>query len=183
MRSVSSGSEPRTDQMFWMTWAAAAFLGIVACFLGSGLARATAADLPYDPEETILTFVDRNQVVATMSLSEFDALPQREILTRTPWDEGEVVYSGPSLHDLLANLGVPATDLLAQALNNYSIIVPAEVIEEGVPILATRRSGRVMGPREKGPIFVVFPYSDDRYWKPSYFDISIWQLTQLEVIE
>ena len=122
---------------------------------------------------------------APIALSDADlaALPQVEFTTTTMWTEGEMTFSGPSLSGLLETLGVADADLEMTAINNYKVRVPSEAIETDVPIIANRIDGRRFGVRQKGPLWLVYPYdADERYRSEVYFAYSIWQLTTIRVL-
>lgn len=122
---------------------------------------------------------------APVALSDADlvALPQVEFTTTTIWTEGELTFSGPSLSGLLATLGVENTDLEMTAINNYKVRIPREAIETDAPIIANRIDGEQFGVRQKGPLWLVYPYdAEERYRSETVFSYSIWQLTSIRVL-
>jgi len=122
---------------------------------------------------------------APVALSDADlaALPQVEFTTTTIWTEGEMTFSGPSLSGLLATLGVAGADVEMTAINNYKVRVPREAIETDVPIVANRIDGRGFGVRQKGPLWVMYPYdAEERYRSEVFFSYSIWQLKSIRVL-
>jgi hypothetical protein len=59
-----------------------------------------------------------------------------------------------------------------------------EEIEKTVPIVASKIDGAPFSLREKGPLWVVFPYDQDpRYRTEAIYALSIWQLTEVHVSE
>lgn len=122
---------------------------------------------------------------APVALSDADlaALPQVEFTTTTIWTEGELTFSGPSLSGLLATLGVADADVEMTAINNYKVRVPREAIETDAPIIANRIDGEPFGVRQKGPLWLVYPYdAEERYRSETVFSYSIWQLTSIRVL-
>lgn len=120
-----------------------------------------------------------------IDLSEDDllALPQVEFTTSTVWTIGEVTFSGPALRTLLDTLDVADSDLELTAANDYSVRIPADAIEADAPIIANRIDGKPFSLREKGPLWIVFPYdSSERYQSETVYSYSIWQLKSLRVL-
>lgn len=108
------------------------------------------------------------------------ALPQISFTTSTIWTDGALTFSGPSLADVLAAAGLASGDITLTAVNDYSVAMPRAQIETGVPIIANRINGAPFGVRDKGPLWLVFPYdAADRYQSEEVYSYSIWQLTQI----
>jgi hypothetical protein len=102
--------------------------------------------------------------------------------TTTTWTEGPQVFTGVELADLLATLGVEAGTLRATAINDYAVDIPVSDAVEGGPIVAYLRDGAPMSVRDKGPLWIVYPY-DARpdYQTEVIYSRSIWQLDRIEV--
>ena len=120
--------------------------------------------------------------IAEFDLAMLDALPQTSFRTKTIWTEGNAEYSGVELKTLLDTVKADGTQLLMTALNDYAIEVPSSEAVAGGPILATRVDGKPLSIRDKGPVWVIYPFDD----KPSYktevtYSRSIWQLKSIEV--
>ncbi|MEE4295919.1 MAG: hypothetical protein V2J20_04800 [Wenzhouxiangella sp.] len=57
-----------------------------------------------------------------------------------------------------------------------------EKIEKTVPIVTTQIDGAPYSVRQKGPLWIVFPYDQDpRYRTEAVYALSIWQLTDVRV--
>lgn len=120
-------------------------------------------------------------------VAEFDrAMLERvglsRLITWTPWTQGEVVFEGVLARRVMAAVGATGTKLRATALNDYQCTIPLEDFERYDVLLATRMNGRIMRIRDKGPIWLVYPWSDH----PELDDFltrdkAVWQLTALEV--
>ena len=111
-----------------------------------------------------------------------DALPQTEFRTSTIWTEGENEFSGVALRDLLDAVGAQGGKLRAVAINDYAVEIPASDAVEGGPIVATRMNGQPMSVREKGPLWVVYPFdAKEEYRSELIYSRSIWQLKELEI--
>ncbi len=122
--------------------------------------------------------------VASFDLEMLDALPQTRFQTSTIWTEGKITFSGVSLDDLLAAVGSKGTTLRASALNDYAVDIPASEAVRGGPIVATRADGVRMSVREKGPLWIVYPFDlQTRYRSEITYSRSIWQLHEIAVLD
>jgi len=109
-------------------------------------------------------------------------LPQVEIRTSTLWTDGLETFSGPSLMDVLALAGAGSGDLELIALNDYSVILPRDLVEPSAPILAIHRNGERFSVRDKGPLWVIFPFDrSNRYRTEQVYALSVWQLAEISV--
>ena len=122
--------------------------------------------------------------LARLDTALLDGLPQHSFATSTIWTEGVDTYEGVLLTDLLAALGATGTEVLAKALNDYEITFPvADVTSEG-PLLAYRTNGNPMSVRDKGPIWMIFPYDTvEAFRTEQTYARSIWQLDRIMVTE
>ena len=119
-----------------------------------------------------------------LSLSELDDMEQIEFETGSIWTDGKHRYSGVSLYNLLEHFGAKGTVLRMIALNDYSIEMPIEDLEENAPIVATRVDGETMTVRDKGPYWVIYPFdASPRYRTEAIHSRSVWQLQRFEVLE
>lgn len=135
-------------------------------------------------DEAVLTVradgLDGGAVV--MDMAAIEALPQVSFKTSTVWTDGQHEFSGPTLASVLETVGVTGTVIHARALNDYVIEIPVDTVEAGAPIIATRIDGEPFSRREKGPLWIIYPYdSDARFQTESVYGRSIWQLTELRV--
>jgi hypothetical protein len=72
----------------------------------------------------------------------------------------------------------------ALALNDYVTQIPMEDFAKFGVILALKRDGEYMPVRDKGPLFIVYPYDSRPELKSqTYYGRSAWQLKRLEVTE
>lgn len=119
---------------------------------------------------------------AVFDLAMLDALPQHETATETPWFEGTVTFSGPLLADILAAAGAAGPVLRVIALNDYAADIPIEDVAAYPVILATRIDGVPISVRDKGPLFVIYPF--DRHPElvnELIFSRSVWQVKAIDV--
>ena len=161
--------------------------GGTVALLALGAARATSAALPAPTGPVVLTLTGRVSNrnagdAAAFDMAMLEALPQREIVAPTPWYDEPRRFAGPLLRDVLAAAGATGTTLRASALNNYRVEIPFDDAVRHDVVLARLLDGKPMSVREKGPLFVMYPF--DR--KPElrnavYYSRCIWQLRAIEV--
>ncbi len=159
-------------------------LGLMALLPGV----AFAAPLPEPAGRVILDIsgaiaATNRDAAAQFDLAMLDALPQRETVTATPWYDGPQTFSGPLLSDLLAAVGATGSALRVVAINDYAVEIPMSDIKDFPVILASRRAGDLMPVRDKGPLFVVFPFDEvPSLVTEMYFSRSAWQVRRIEVL-
>ncbi len=118
---------------------------------------------------------------AQFDLAMLEALEGREAAMETPWTEGKRSFSGPLLRSLLQAVGANGKTLVVRALNDYAAEVPSDDAALDV-ILAVRMDGEEMPVREKGPVFLVYPFDLDPGLKNEMiFSRSVWQIKEIEV--
>jgi len=116
-------------------------------------------------------------------LTRLDTLQTRSFQTSTPWTEGVQRFSGPSLVDVLAAAAFVGNQVRAEALNSYHAVLAVPEPQDPYPILCTRIDGRVLSVRDKGPIWIMYPFdSDERYRTETFFGASVWHLVRLVVL-
>ena len=111
-----------------------------------------------------------------------DALPQHSFVSTTPWLKHPATFTGPLLKDVLQALKAQGTTLKALALNDYKIDIPLDDAFKFDVILTRKVDGRVLTVREKGPIFVMYPFERFPELKTeTYYSRCVWQLKSLRV--
>lgn len=108
-----------------------------------------------------------------------------EFSTSTIWTEGSHRYSGLLLADLLAALDPEgqARNVQLLALNDYAIDMPVAEISDEAPLLAYLEDGEPMPVRDKGPIWVIYPYdSSADYRTDTIYSRSVWQLDRITLL-
>ncbi|MBU9699176.1 molybdopterin-dependent oxidoreductase [Rhodobacteraceae bacterium HSP-20] len=121
---------------------------------------------------------------ASFDMAMLQAMPSSEFSTSTTWTDGTKAFKGVPLKTLLDSLGAKGSKVIATALNNYSVEIPMEAIRDGVPIMAYTIDGAEFSRRDKGPLWIVFPYdSSAEYQTELVYGWSIWQLASLTVVE
>ncbi len=149
----------------------------------------SAFELPKDVSASpvILTVSGKIGIKNTPDSAVFDAalldtLPQHSFVTATPWFKTPVKFTGPLLRDLLQALKASGSSIKATALNDYKINIPMTDVLKYDVILASQIDGKVISVREKGPLFVIYPFDSAQELKNlTYYSRSIWQLKALSV--
>jgi hypothetical protein len=122
---------------------------------------------------------------AQFDMPALERMKQRTIRTATPWYDQPREFTGPLLRDVLAAAGVPVTAKgLARftALNDYRVEIPLEDAREHDVIVARLLDGAPMSVRQKGPLFVMYPFDEKPALRTTvYFSRCIWQLRSIEL--
>jgi hypothetical protein len=117
-----------------------------------------------------------------LSILTLQELPQSEFVTTTPWHDGKVHFAGVRLIDLMQHLGAEGTSAEFLALNDYRSVLPISDFQDHLPLLAYKKDGDYMTVRDKGPLFVIYPFDDKPELKTEvYFSRSVWQVRSIEI--
>lgn len=112
-----------------------------------------------------------------------EALPGRTARVETPWTHGTIAFDGPFLRAVLDRVGAWGDKLVIHALNDYSAEVPFSDARDLETILALKKDGKYMSVREKGPIFLIYPFDKNpELYNEKYFVRSVWQIREIEVV-
>lgn len=115
------------------------------------------------------------------TLHDISALNQKTIVTTTPWTDGAQEFVGVACNGVLENIRRDVGEYVAKALNDYSVTIPAPALNDDACLIAVKRNGELMSVREKGPLWIVFPYDEDEKFESSaYQSYSIWSLSSIE---
>lgn len=116
-----------------------------------------------------------------LSIQALQQLPQYDFATTTPWHDGRVQFSGVRLSDLMEFLGGKGKNAEFIALNDYRSVLPTSDFQEHAPMLAFKKDGEYMTIRDKGPLFVIYPFDDKPELKTEvFFSRSVWQVRSIE---
>lgn len=154
------------------------------CILFS-VTAVTADALPIPSSEVILTISGNIANTNEGDTAQFDRnmleqIGLVDITTTTPWFDGEVTFAGVLATDLLRLVGAQGETIRAIALNDYEVEIPlSDALDTGF-IFAIKRNGEIMSVRDKGPIFVIYPFDSNSDLKnQTYYGRSAWQVTRL----
>lgn len=109
-------------------------------------------------------------------------LPRKQVKTENPWDHGTVVYEGVLLRDLMKFAKADGTMATVTALNDYRADISLADMDKYDVILADTRDGVALPVRDKGPFFVVFPFTDvPELASEARYAQSVWQVNRITV--
>lgn len=115
------------------------------------------------------------------TMDDLRALPAQVIETTTPFTDGQQRFDGVPLRSVLGDVAQGDVVTLV-AVNEYAVTIPVAEITETVPIIAFERNGSPMSVREKGPLWIIYPFDDDvAYQNELTYSRSIWQLVEVWV--
>lgn len=164
-------------------WRFAGVLATVACLSGT---VASADSLPAPQGDVILTVTGAVGATnagdaAHIDLAMLEAMAPVEFETSTIWTDGPQLFRGVPLATLVQKLGAEGTVMSASALNDYTVDIPlTDAVADG-PILAFAVNGAPLSVRDKGPLWVVYPYdSNADYQAEVIYARSIWQVAAIE---
>lgn len=170
------------------------FLHLVATLfvlISGGTLLAAEPSLPEPKGPVILTVSGKiargngtdsaNRLVARFDRAMLDALAKGEIVTETPWHDGEPRFAGPKASALIAAVQASGDVARAIALNDFVVDIPTSEWQQDRFILALTLNGAPMPVREKGPIFVIYNYRGvPKEQVGLLYNKSIWQLSRVE---
>lgn len=134
------------------------------------------------PGEILLTLTGMGAPIQ-IDRDRLESMPQTTFSTTTIWTEGEQTFTGVPLNVFFAEMGVSEGRVKAMAVNDYAIEIPVSDGVDGGPIIAYELNGQPMSVRNKGPLWIVYPYdSHPEYRSEVIYARSIWQLDRIEVL-
>lgn len=104
---------------------------------------------------------------------QLERLKSREASMETPWTEGRVTFRGPLLKAVLQAAGADGKRLVIKALNDYSAEIPVDDATDLPTILAMSMNGNTLSVREKGPLFLMYPFDlKPELYNEKYFAVN-----------
>jgi hypothetical protein len=154
--------------------------------LAAALAVLIAADMRSACAQQESVFVVENEAtgqVTPFDRSSLEAMRQATYRTSTIWTDGVREFRGVPLNEVLRAVGVTSGKVVFVATNDYSAEMPVEEVTADVPLLALTIDGHPMTLRDKGPVWVVFPYDQStEYQSEVVYSRSVWQMVRIEVL-
>lgn len=153
--------------------------------VGSRLAAATAA--PATAERPLLTITGKISTAdgttsTRLDRTSLEALGTTSFVTKTPWYPEPVKFEGVPMARLMAAVGAFGDTVVATALNDYVTEIPVADFSTYNVLLALKRDGEYMPQRDKGPLFIVYPFdSNPALQHQRFYSRSAWQLARLVV--
>lgn len=119
---------------------------------------------------------------AAFSREALETLPRVQLVTSTVVTDGQHVFSGFLVRELLARLGAEGSHVTAVALNDYAVDIPMEDFQRFDVIIADRMDGKPLSRDDKGPLWIVYPRDDHEVLQDIRYDYRwVWHLYLLEV--
>lgn len=143
--------------------------GEVLLTLGGAIGRGNAQD-------------SAGRLEARLDRAMLEQLGFTEVNTTTPWHSGVIRFEGVLLRAVLGMVEARGNNLLAIAHNEYSATLPASDAARYDVILAMKQNGTTMTLRDKGPLFIIYPFDSDKSLQNDMTYIrSVWQLRRIDV--
>lgn len=150
---------------------------------------AAAGTLPEPTGPVVLTISGNIENTNGDGTASFDiemlrALGESEIVTETIWTPATHTFTGVRLKTLLDHVGAEGDTIGAMAINDYGVTIPAEDATDTGPIVAYEMDGAQMSRRDKGPLWVIYPFSSSSDYRTEViYSRSIWQLDRMTIEE
>ncbi len=165
------------------------FAGLSAAFGVTLLGLPARAQTPLpEPKGKVILTIDgliRNkdrEGQANFDMDMLEGLGMEGFETSTPWHQGKVRFDGVRMDKVMQTVGATGTKLKVRALNNYVVDMDIEDFAKFGVLLATRRDGQPMPVRDKGPLFVIYPFdSNPMLHQARYYTRSAWQTRTMTV--
>lgn len=117
----------------------------------------------------------------SLERSQLEQLPQSSFSTELPWLEQSATFQGVRLLTLLEHYNVAASKLKLLALNDYSVEISHEYIEQYNPLVAIMQDGHYLKVRDYGPYWVVISLNEHpEAAETKHLANMVWQLTAIQ---
>ncbi len=150
-------------------------------------AAASVAEISQPKGEVILEISGEISSKNIAETAQFDlemlqALPSHSFVTSTIWTDGAQTFEGVELGVIADLVGFEGDTLSASAVNDYTIEIPITDAAPGRAMIAYLRNGNPMPLRDKGPLWIVYPFdSSSDFQSETIYSRSIWQLNRIAV--
>ena len=119
---------------------------------------------------------------AVFDLASLEKLGMVSFQTTTPWYNGRTTFTGIPLQKLMDYVAAKGSVVKVTALNDYTTIIPLSDFKKYNVILAVKVNGEYMRIRDKGPLFIVYPYdSIPELNNQVYYSRSAWQVSKMSI--
>lgn len=151
-------------------------------FLGVSVAASVLGSAVLASDEKVLLTVSGLGDPIEFTQSRLAEIGTDTFNTSTIWTEGVHEFTGVPLTAFLASLDVTTGAMFASAVNDYTIEFPVEDALQDGPMIAYLLDGAPMSVRDKGPLWIVYPYdSNPDFQTEDAYARSIWQLDRIEI--
>ena len=119
---------------------------------------------------------------AVFDVASLEKLGMVTFQTTSPWYNGRTTFTGISLQKLMDYVGAKGSLVKVTALNDYTTEIPLSDFKKYNVILAMKVNGEYMRIRDKGPLFVVYPYdSMPELNNQIFYSRSVWQVSKMSI--
>lgn len=119
---------------------------------------------------------------AVFDIASLEKLGVVSFQTSSPWYNGHTEFTGIPLQKLMDYVGAKGTVVKVTALNDYTTVIPLSDFRKYNVILATKINGEYMRIRDKGPLFIVYPYDSlPELNNQIYYSRSAWQVSRMNI--
>jgi hypothetical protein len=163
------------------------FVAVLAGFSCLTLAASVtpqAVNLRVLPAGKSVLSISSGSGLRKFNLSELETLGLHEVATHTFWPSDDGVYQGPMLADVLKLAGLSAQPFIrVTALDGFSQVIPREDWIHWPLLLATRRDGKPISTRNKGPLRIIYPRDMDKALENSIYRLRwVWMIESIEAV-
>ncbi|MEB7499419.1 molybdopterin-dependent oxidoreductase [Leclercia pneumoniae] len=119
---------------------------------------------------------------AVFDVASLEKLGMVTFQTTSPWYNGRTTFTGISMQKLMDYVGAKGSLVKVTALNDYTTEIPLSDFKKYNVILAMKVNGEYMRIRDKGPLFVVYPYdSMPELNNQIFYSRSAWQVSRMSI--
>lgn len=119
---------------------------------------------------------------AVFDIASLEKLGSVSFQTTSPWYNGRTTFTGISLQKLMDYVGAKGSVVKVTALNDYTTVIPLSDFKKYNVILALKINGEYMRIRDKGPLFIVYPYdSIPELNNQIFYSRSAWQVSSMKI--
>lgn len=119
---------------------------------------------------------------AVFDIASLEKLGTVSFQTTSPWYNGRTTFTGIPLQKLMDYVGAKGSVLKVTALNDYTTVIPLSDFKKYNVILALKINGEYMRIRDKGPLFIVYPYdSIPELNNQIFYSRSAWQVSKMNI--
>lgn len=106
-----------------------------------------------------------------------------EIETHTPWHDDQALYKGMLVASFLKLIHAEKSKkILMIAINGYIVESELEGVVNAGAMIAWTMNGAAISIHNKGPITIVFPWSNDASLRKDVFtSLSVWHLSEIHL--
>lgn len=161
--------------------------GLALVFLVGSFIESEAAEALPKPEGAVILSITGN-ISATNAegRADFDrqmleTLEWVTVTSYTRWTDGPQSFEGVPLSAVLRKVGASGGNVIASALNDYKVEIPLGDADAHSVLLAMKQNGEWMRVRDKGPIWIIYPYDDIDRILDVHANRMVWQLRSLGI--